>query len=231
MRVSLLLFLLLSGFAHAEQTCSASSTDTRQRLLFIQTHLHEDARHARIWTGAWGAGYGTLALAQLVLTSAAPKEMQPDLYVGAISSAGALAAMLAVPLRVMEDSSSLDALAHPETVDCEQLAQAEQLLVRSAQNEAEGHSWVLHGANVLYNVVFGLILGLAFDRWSAGLINTLVGILIGEAMILTQPTGAEDTLRRYRAGELSTLEQPRPAWGPQLTVASSRVGVQLGFSF
>ena len=232
MRVTLLLFILVSGLAHAGQVCAGPS-ENHQRLVFIQTHLHEDARRAKVWTGAWGAGYGALTLGQLAATPGFSAGDQVDLFVGAVSSAGALAALLVVPLDVMADSLTLDtlALAHPETVDCEVLAEAERLLVRSAESEALGRGWLMHGANVLYNVLTGLVLGLVFDRWTSGAVTAVAGILIGEAMILTQLSGAEDTLRRYRAGELSTLERPRPAWGPQVTVASSRVGLQLRFTF
>lgn len=233
MRAALLLFLLASGLAHAGQVC-ASPTENHRRLTFIQTHLHEDARRARVWTGAWGAGYGALALVQLAATPALSAEQQPDLYVGAISSAGALAAMLLVPLDVIEDSHTLDAmaLAHPSEVDCDVLAEAERLLVHSAENEQAGHSLLLHGANIVYNALSLLVLGLVFDRWASGALNALVGIALGEAQILTQPTGAEETLRRYRSGEWDAAgATPRPAWNVQVAVASSRTGLQLRVSF
>lgn len=232
MRAALLLFLLASGLAHAGQVC-ASPAENHRRLAFIQTHLHEDARRARVWTGAWGAGYGALALVQFAATAALPDQL-PDLYVGAISSAGALAALLVVPLDVMEDSHALDALAlaHPSEVDCDVLAETERLLVHSAENERAGRSLFMHGANIVYNALSLLVLGLVFDRWASGALNALVGIALGEAQILTQPTGAEETLRRYRSGEWDAAgATPRPAWNVQVAVASSRTGLQLRISF
>lgn len=233
MRATLLLLILVSGLARAEQDCAAPA-ENRQRLAFIQSHLHEDARRARLWTGAWGAGYGVLTLGQLAAVPAFSAGDQLDFYVGAVSSAGGFAALLAMPLDVIADSLTLDtlALAHPGTVDCEVLAEAERLLVRSAQGEELGRSWLMHGANVLYNLLTGLVLGLVFDRWTSGAVTAVTGILIGEAMILTQPSGAEDTLRRYRAGALSgSTGPPLPTWNLQVAVAPSRVGVQLRVSF
>ena len=233
MRVSLLLFLLVSGLARAGQVC-AGPAENHQRLAFIQTRLHEDARRARIWTGAWGAGYGALVLGQLAAAPAFSVEAQPDTYVGAVSSAGALAALLLTPMKVMADAPVLDALAlaHPEAVDCATLAEAERLLVHSAEGEAAGHAWQMHAASALYSLLGGLVLGLVFHRWAAGALNAAAGLVIGEVMIFTQPTGAEDTLRRYLAGEWSASRgPPRPTWGLQLAVSPSRVGLQWGVSF
>ncbi|EPX63076.1 hypothetical protein D187_006486 [Cystobacter fuscus DSM 2262] len=233
MRLPLLLLVLVSGLARAEQTC-ATPTENHQRLAFIQTHLNEDARRARLWTGAWGAGYGVLTLGQLAAVPAVPSGEQVDLYVGALSSAGGLVALLAMPLDVVADSTTLDTLAreHPSEVDCDVLAEAERLLVRGAEGEALGRSWLMHGANVLYGLLSGLVLGLAFDRWVSGAVTAVTGILIGEAMILTQPFGAEETLRRYREGAWSASRSaPSPAWNLQVAVAPSRIGVQLHVSF
>ena len=111
-------------------------------------------------------------------------------------------------------------------------AEAERLLVNSAENERLGRSWLMHGANVVYNVLSLLVLGLVFDRWASGALNAVVGVLIGEAMILTQPTSAEDTLRRYRSGEWdASSATPRPAWSPQVAVAPSHTGLRLSVSF
>ncbi|WNG29546.1 hypothetical protein F0U62_40280 [Cystobacter fuscus] len=233
MRLPLLLLILVSGLARAEQTCS-TPTENHQRLVFIQSHLSEDSRRARLWTGAWGAGYGVLTLGQLAAVPAVPSGDQVDLYVGALSSAGGLAALLALPLDVMTDSVTLDTLAreHPSEVDCDVLAQAERLLVRGAEGEALGRSWLMHGANIVYGLLSGLVLGVFFDRWVSGIVTAASGILIGEAMILTQPYGAEETLRRYREGAWSAAKAPPPpAWNLQVAVAPSRVGVQLRVSF
>ncbi|OJH35320.1 hypothetical protein [Cystobacter ferrugineus] len=233
MRLPLLLLLLVSGLARAEQTCAASP-ENHQKLAFIQSHLSEDARRARLWTGAWGAGYGVLTLGQLAVVPAVPAGEQVDLYVGALSSAGGLVALLALPLDVMNDSLTLDTLAreHPSEVDCDVLAEAERLLVRSAEGEALGRSWLMHGANIVYGLLSGLVLGVFFDRWVSGAVTAVTGILIGEAMILTQPFGAEETLRRYREGAWSAAKGPSsPAWNLQVAVAPSRIGVQLHVSF
>jgi hypothetical protein len=55
---------------------------------------------------------------------------------------------------------------------------------------------------VLLNTGVGLFLGLGYHHWGAGAWNALGGSAIGEAIILTQPTGTMADLRRYRMGAL-----------------------------
>jgi hypothetical protein len=213
---------------------SVGELEPSQRLTFIQSHLHEDARRARIWTGAWGASYSVLTMGQLVLAPAFAPEERVDLYVGAVSSAGGMAALLAVPLDVMADSLALDALAtqHPGPVDCAVLAEAERLLVQSARSEADGRGWLMQGANVVYNLATGLVLGLFFDRWPSAALTAVSGWLIGEVMILTQPTGAQDALRLYREGKARSGEGLAALdWHVGVAMAPNHVGVRFQLAF
>jgi hypothetical protein len=56
--------------------------------------------------------------------------------------------------------------------------------------------------NVLLNTGVGLFLALGYHHWGAGAWNAFGGSAIGEAIILTQPTGTITDLRRYREGAL-----------------------------
>lgn len=242
LRSLLLLCLLTPCLAHAQLRCpvpegvsaSVGELEPARRLAFIQSHLHEDARRARIWTGVWGASYSVLTVGQLALAPLFSPADQSDFYVGAVSSAGGVAALLAVPLTVMEDSPTLDALAarQPESVDCAVLAEAERLLVRSAQSEEEGRGLLMQGANVVYNVLTGLVLGLFFDRWPSAALTAATGWLLGEVMILTQPTGAQDALRAYREGKtLSGEGRAALDWRVGVAMAPHHVGLQLRVTF
>ena len=53
------------------------------------------------------------------------------------------------------------------------------------------------------NFGVGLFLGLGFHHWGAGAWNAVGGSLIGEAIILTQPTETIDDLETYRRGTLA----------------------------
>ena len=90
----------------------------------------------------------------------------------------------------------------------------------------------MQGANLLYNAATGLVLGLFFNRWPSAALTAASGWLLGEAMILTQPSGAEDALRRYRearlkpGGGLAALD-----WRVGVATAKDRFGVQLQLAF
>jgi hypothetical protein len=86
---------------------------------------------------------------------------------------------------------------------CPLLADAEARLIRDAKNQADGQRWWLHVGNVALNFGVGLFLGLGFHHWGAGAWNAVGGSLIGEAIILTQPTASIDDLETYRRGTLA----------------------------
>jgi hypothetical protein len=94
------------------------------------------------------------------------------------------------------------ASAGPDVDRCRLLAIAETMLVRDAKNEAWGRGWFTHTGNALLGVATLLVLGLGFRHWSAGTINAVSSIAIGELMINLQPGGLIRDLRAYRAGDL-----------------------------
>ena len=102
---------------------------------------------------------------------------------------------------------------------CAALARLERDLVRSAHNEALGTGAEAQLGNLAVNLAFGLATGLAARRWGPGLLTYGLGWGLGEAQILTEPTGLEDALHRYRAGG---LEGGRG--GPALAVGWSPLG-------
>ena len=113
--------------------------------------------------------------------------------------------LLIAPLDVVADSRALRSRisargAHEDV--CALLADAETRLVRDAQNQADGRRWWLHAGNVVLNAGVGLFLIVGFRHWTAGIFNAVSGAAIGEVIILTQPTGAIESLRRYREGAL-----------------------------
>jgi hypothetical protein len=124
-----------------------------------------------------------------------------------------------MPLEVIADTRWLErrlATAPPGTGECQLLAEAEGLLHRDAKGEAFGRSWLFHVGNVVVNVALGLVIAAGFHHWLSGGISSAVGIAVGEAQILTQPTGAVTALARYRRGDLG----PAPASAPAAPVIS-----------
>lgn len=179
--------------------------DGEARLSWIDVHLSTTARRARIWTWGWGTGIIVATVANLAPLPFVAKSDRIDWYVGASTTIVGIVPLLIAPLDVVDDARKLhaEAAAGASTDNlCRLLAGAELSLVRDAKNQADGQRWWLHVGNVLLNVGVGLFLGVGYHHWGTGALNAFGGSAIGEAIILTQPTGTIQDLRRYQAGAL-----------------------------
>jgi hypothetical protein len=213
-----LLVLLLAGStarpAVAETRCPTSAgigagpapIAGEARLAWIDARLSRTARRARRWTWGWGIGIGVATVANLAPLPFVAREDRIDWYTGAATTVIGIVPLLIAPLDVVEDARALHAsLAAPAATGgdvCAQLADAETRLLRDAKNQADGQRWWLHAGNVALNTGVGLFLALGYHHWGAGALNAVGGSIIGEAIILTQPTGTIEDLRRYQSGAL-----------------------------
>jgi hypothetical protein len=173
------------------------------RLSWIDSHLSSTAHRARVWTWGWGIGISVATVGNLVPLAFVDKSERIDWYVGAGTTVIGLVPLLIAPLNVVDDARSLHATLAAESSTanvCRLLADAESKLVRDAKNQADGQRWWLHVGNVVLNFGVGLFLGLGYHHWGTGAWNAFGGSAIGEAIILTQPTGTIEDLRRYREG-------------------------------
>jgi hypothetical protein len=180
-----------------------SALDPELRLRWIDGELARSARHARWWTGSWGVALGVGTAANLVPLAWVPADQRVDWYTGAATTAVGIVPLVIAPLDVVADSRDLRARLATRTAGdtCALLADAETRLVRDAKNQADGQRWWLHVGNVVLNAGVGLFLIVGFHHWAAGIWNAASGAVIGEVIIFTQPTGAIDSLRRYRDGD------------------------------
>jgi len=191
--------------APANADAALSAVDGRQRLDWIDAHLSKTARQARIWTWGWGAGIVAATAANLVPLAFVPPDQRIDWYVGAGTTIVGIVPLLIAPLDVIADARALHreiAKLGGENDVCRLLADAEARLARDGANQVDGQRWWLHVGNVVLNTGVGLFLGIGYHHWGAGALNAVTGTLIGEAIILTQPTGSIADLTAYRSGAL-----------------------------
>jgi hypothetical protein len=176
--------------------------DPERRLAWIDAELSRSAHRAHLWTWAWGIGLGVGTLANLAPLLFVSADQRIDWYTGAVTTAVGIVPLVIAPLDVVADARDLHArlAARGATDVCELLADAETRLVRDAKNQADGQRWWLHAGNVVLNGGVGLFLIIGYHHWAAGAFNAIGGAAIGEVLILTQPTGAIESLRRYREG-------------------------------
>jgi len=187
------------------------------RLEWIDARLARTARNARRWTWGWGIGLAVGTVANLAPLPYVAPEDRIDWYTGAATTVVGIVPLLIAPLDVVEDSrvlhtrvtllASAPAGASTATsVDiCALVDDAETRLLRDAQNQADGQRWWLHAGNVLLNFGVGAFLAFGYHHWGAGAWNAVGGSLIGEAIILSQPTATVDDLRVYRSGALDAV--------------------------
>lgn len=177
------------------------------RLSLIKSLETDEAVRANLWRWSWGGAYIAGTLAQAVAVPFLKNEADRiDFVVGAISSGlGALFELL-LPLDVIVHAPMVRDL--PETP--EGLAEAERWLENDAKDEDFCVSWVMHGANVLFNVATGLVLGLGWQHWESAAWNVGIGIAIGEVMVLTTP-------HNLRALTRPAPVSVTPLLGPNLT--------------
>jgi hypothetical protein len=191
---------------------SVSTIDGRERLLWIDRLLQEQASRGRWWAGSWAMGIGAAGVASLVAVPFVEPSTRVDWYTGAVTAAVGVVPFALSPLKVTRDAPRLhEALAATPLDDgarvCSLLADAEVMLRRDADDERWQHAWWIHAGNLAFNTGVLLFLGLGFHHWGAGLINGLSGAAVGEAIIFTQPTAAIDEAASYDRGDLS-------AWTP-----------------
>ncbi|HVR01775.1 MAG TPA: hypothetical protein VMT47_06565 [Polyangia bacterium] len=200
------------GLASADSQALVGVLDPELRLRWIDAELTRGGGRARLWTWSWGIALGVGTIANLAPLPFVKPDERIDWYTGAVTTAVGIVPLLIAPLDVIADSRALRSriAARDGAQDdvCALLADAETRLVRDAQNQADGRRWWLHAGNVVLNAGVGLFLIVGFHHWAAGIFNAASGAAIGEMIILTQPTGAIESLRRYRTGALDGAAPP-----------------------
>lgn len=209
--------------AHCPPAISAEARlgelEPELRLDWIDGHLGRVRQTALAWSWAWGVGIGASGVASLAVVPFVGRPDRVDWYTSAASAAVGVLPLVVAPLAVIRDARELHArrTGGDATTDvCALLADAEARLVRDADDQRQQQAWWFHAGNVAFNTGVMLFLGLGFHHWTSGVIDGAAGLVVGEALILTQPTRTIDDLRAYRAGDLATRGGsggPSVAWG------------------
>jgi hypothetical protein len=215
--------LVLTASAHATR-CQViaggapglAEIPAERRLAWLDHRLAVDATRARIWTITWNMAFGTVVLVQggLAIPPQDAGTRAERIVAATTAGIGVLSAAI-LPLKVMGDQHWWEHhLIHSSDDECALLNTIELLFIRGAASEAFGVSPIVHVGNFVINIGAGLVLGLGYGRWAAWGYSTMVGIVVGEIQIATQPTDVIEDLRLYRAGQLAGRGNP-----PRLGVA------------
>ena len=204
-----------ASLAHAEVRCpppagaepQLGEIDGRARLVWIDQRLTREAPRMHFWNWGWAIGIGGAGVGTLIAAPFANPEDRIDYYTGAVAAAIGVAPFIFSPPRVVGDARELHgkltgAPPRTDTEVCQLLVEAEGKLVRDARNAHATTAWWAHVGNVVFNAGIVLFEGLAYQRWTGGLINGVSGVVVGEAVILSQPTRNIDDLAAYNRGDL-----------------------------
>ena len=236
-----------AGGARGETRCDAilggsralSDADADARLTFVRETMRAQASYAKTWTWAWSAiGFG-LAAGQYGLMAIVPAH---ERFEQAFEGTAALyipAAIALQPLRVRGDDERLEEFLTETEVEgpggshggatCLRLARAEELLASSAADEALHTNWFQHTLTIVLSGAYAAVLGVAFKNVANVIVNGGGAVILGEAQLLTTPTGAVSALERYQKGDLTMVAPtpPRVSWtlaplgvGPGLAIVA-----------
>jgi hypothetical protein len=186
--------------------------DGRERLHWIDQRMSHEASRARLWSRSWGIGIGASGLLSLAAVPFVAPSNRVDWYTGAVSAAVGVVPFIVSPLTVTRDAPKISAAVAATPADddarvCAALVDAEGKLVAAADNQRWQRGWWIHAGNVAFNTGVLLFLGLGYNHWLSGVINGAAGAAVGEAIILTQPTGSISDLRDYEQGDLTRTAQ------------------------
>jgi len=193
-----------------------AAIDGRERLLWIDRHLAREGARARAWGYGWPIGIGAAGLASLAVVPFVASGDRVDWYASAASAGVGVLPFVLAPLEVMRDAPKIHAALTGTPLDdarvCAVLADAERRLVAGASDERLQTRWWAHAGNVAFNTAVLLFLGLGYHHWTSGLINGLSGVVVGEPLILTQPTGLIDAADAYSRSDLSGQAANAAGW-------------------
>jgi hypothetical protein len=208
--------------------------DARERAQFIARELGAQARYAALWQTTWFVARTAILASEVGLAMVSPDpDDRLDARVTSVFAALPPVGMLLFGLRVVRDGPLFLRLDHLDTdaSRCAWIARGEQLLARDAKNEDEQRGWLQHALQIGGSTALFLVLGLGWGHWRNAILNGLAGIALGEAQILTQPTGLVGAWERYRRGDVSdgTRRSISLRIAPLLT--TNAAGVAFGGTF
>jgi hypothetical protein len=211
--------LALTNRAAAEEPRSLSDSEVANRLEYIQSSLDGGQRAANLWWYGWLIGYGGATAEQFVAHSQADtRKQRQDTLVGYVTSSFGVIGQLVAPVEAGRLAVRLRAMPG-DTPEARQakLAAAESFLRRSAAQEEFGRSWKMHAITGAVNLGIGLFLWLRYDRPARdGIAMFVLGQLVSEVQIFTQPMKAVHDLREYERrpdfGHASALGAEHPTW-------------------
>jgi hypothetical protein len=146
--------------------------------------LRDEAHRARVWRYSWTGVNAALAVGSFVVVPLVDAEDRPDWVVSGAGSAVTALTTWFLPLRVESAEAELAALPRAERA-----RHVRRLVLESSEDEHDRITWPWHLVNVGFSALAGGIIAFGYGHYESGLITALGSTALGEAQLLTQPTG------------------------------------------
>ncbi len=224
--IAIVLQLVPSGLARAQQSAALSDDQVKERLGYIENALRSAQPRAETWYSGWlGAYYigslagGMLAGSHWADTKIEGVETVPDrefaegmLVTGAtfVLGVGSLLLDPFTPATAPKDLGRLPG----DTAEERQakLKKAEELLRKCAEREVSGRSLTTHLLNIGANAAGAVVTKAAFKQsWGSAFVSFASGEAISLLNIFTQPMQATRDLKAYEAKYLGKNGESMPA--------------------
>lgn len=225
-RVPILVAILLTPLG---VRAGAADDETTRRIRFIEQRLDAGRASHTAWHVGWVSVYGVGLLVQVGrATMAIDPAERADQIVGASKAVVGVVAHLVRPPVAMFGARELALMpeATPEEREAK-LRRAELLLVRAAHESDRRWSPWAHAANVGLNVVGLLVVGLGWGDWERAALSSSIGVIVGEASILSQPWRARRDLRDYREASFGTELGALPRTRSRIEVQAAGAAVRV----
>jgi hypothetical protein len=224
--IALILQLVPSGVARAQQNAALSDDQVKDRLGYIENALRSGQPRAETWYSGWLAAYyigalagGMLAGSHWADTKIESGETVPDREFGEgmlVSGATLVLGVGALLLDPFTPATAPKELGRMPGGTAEErqakLEKAEELLRKCARREASGRSWTTHLLNIGANAAGAVVTKAAFKQsWGSALVSFASGEAISLLNIFTQPMRATRDLKEYEAKYLGKNGEALPA--------------------
>ena len=186
---------------------TAGDAQLDAKLRFLEERLDESVTHAKAWFWGWmsvfvvSAGVQGARLALVDSADADATAQRADLVITIVRSALALGNhLLRYRIKVRDGADPMRAISGDDRrAKLERLAMGESLLEDYAAESERRYSWIRHALSAAVNLAGFFILWLGYDDLTQGIINSAVGLVVGETIIWTQPWQPVSALEDYRS--------------------------------
>ena len=215
--VALVLVFGAPGRSDAEPAAATgplSDREVERRTGFLVERLDRHRTHSRVWHWSWTAINAGAAVGLGVAGGLADETSDRVSYLSqaALATLGLADLYLLRPLPARNGADAIRAM--PGETSAERrarLAQAEDLLKRSAWRPGGPRDLWPHIANLVLNAAVGVAIWQA-GSGTDGLIAGISGAALGEIYLFGQPTGWREDLEAYERFTSSAARPPSPYW-------------------